>query len=420
MNDCGTCRVQPTLLATALLCLAALMNACSSDSQVAYAHPIPGCEKHDLAPCDARAVDCQKSRFEFAACLRGAVGGAPPPLTLMTEENYLASVNAIHEVRDSPTNHFETAMTWLGLAQPGSFDVAPITKESVAGLFGTYRWRQRDLLVIDHGKPADDAASNVALVAALIRALRDRDIQVGTWTTVVAVNDVDSSWGADAMWFGEARFFSNRYQAALDGRDQASVDELAQFNTGIGEDIAWIRAQPSPYLATNARFAQNFGARAMYLVWKSGGVEAVNTLYADKLITHQLMASETEELAAPALKYHGRPRAPEEWDQEPVVTALGAWGLYLSLVRNLESEAAWSLALAWSGEQLFIYKGNAANESETALVWQLETADEPSASSLEAALTAEIPNAHVQRTGSFVTLAMSSNEASLDWAFVAD
>jgi len=418
MSDCGIFRVQPTFLATTVLLLAALTNACSSDPQAPHSSPIPGCEMHDLAPCDTRTPACQQSRFEFAACLRGAVGGAPPPLTLMTEENYVAYVNGTAEGRASPTNHYEIAMTWLGLAQPGSFNFVPVTKESVADVFGTYRWRQRDLLVIDHGRPADDIASNVALMEALIRALRDRDIQLGTWATVVSVNDVDSNWGADAMYFGEAQFFTNRYRAALAGHDPASFDEFAQINAGIRDDIAWIRAQPSTYLATNARFAPNFGARAMYLAWKKGGVEAVNTLYADKLITRQLMAP--EEPAAPTLKYHGRPSAPNNWDQNPIVTALGAWGLYLSLVRNLDSDAAWSLALGWSGEHVFVYKGVEPNERETALVWQLETVDETSASALKAALTAEIPSARVQRSGSFVTLAIASNQAPLDWAFVTD
>ncbi len=355
MSACGIFRVQPTFLAATVLCLAASTNACSSEPQALHSHPIPGCEMHDIAPCDTKTRACQQSRFEFAACLRGAVGGAPPPLTLITEEDYVAYVNGTSEGRDLPTNHFEIAMTWLGLAQHGSFNFVPVTKESIADWFGTYRWRQRDLLVIDHGRPADDVASNVALVKAMIRALRDRDIQVGTWTTVVSVNDVDSNWGADAMYFGEAQFFSNRYQAALDGRDPGSFDEFAQINAGVRDDIAWIRAQPSTYLGTNARFAQNFGARAMYLAWKRGGVDAVNALYADKLITYQLMG--TEERAAPRLKYHGRPRATDEWDQDPIVTALGAWGLYLSLARNLELDAAWSLALDWSGEPLFVYTG---------------------------------------------------------------
>jgi hypothetical protein len=418
MSNCGISKVQPTFLAKTVLFLAALTNACSSDARATHSYPIPGCEMHDIAPCDAKTRTCQQSRFELAACLRGAVGGAPPPLTLMTEEDYMAFANGTSEGRETPTNHYEIAMTWLGLAEPGSFDFVPVTKDSVANWFGTYRWQQRDLLIVDHGKPADDVASNVALVEALIRALRDRDIQLGTWANAVSVHDVDSTWGADAMYFGEGHFFSNRYQAALDGKDPARFDEFAQISAGIRDDIAWIRAQPSTYLATNARFAPNFGARAMYLAWQRGGMDAVNTLYADKLITHQLMA--TEELAAPTLRYHGRPRAPDPWHQDPIVTALGAWGLYLSLVRALESDAAWSLALGWRGEQLFVYKGVEPNEGQTALVWQLETADQTSASSLETALTTGIPSARVQRTGSFVTLAIASNQDALDWAFVAD
>ena len=419
MSDSGISKAQPPILFTAALCLAALTGACGADPQAPQAQPIPGCEMHDIAPCDARKVYCESSRFELAACLRGAVGGSPPPLTLMTEDEYMASVNGPGTAGEMPINHYEIAMTWLGLAQPGSFNFAPITKEVVAGLFGTYRWRNRDLLVIDHGKPADDSASNIALVAAMIRALRDRDIQIGTWTTVAGVFDTDSTWGADAMYFGEARFFSNRYQAALEGRDAAHFDEFAQINAGIREDIAWIRSQPSTYVATNARFAPNFGARAMYLTWRRGGMDAVNTLYSDKLITHQLMADETAESPLPQLKYHARPRAPETWDQDAFVTAIGAWGLYLSLGRSMDSDAAWSLALDWRGEQLFVYKA-VESPQDTALVWQLEMADEASASALSAALTSDVPGAQVRQTGTFVTLARASNEDSLDWAFVTD
>jgi len=417
MSDSGIRGGQPTILFLAMLGLVALTNACSSETQAS--HTLPGCEMHDVTPCDARTRECEMARFELAACLRGAVGGEPPPITLMTEDEYVASINGLNAGLNLTTNHYEIAMTWLGLAQPGSFDYVPVTKESIAGWLGTYRWRNRDLLIIDHGKPADDAASNVALVAAMIRALRDRDIQIGTWTTVASVFDADSMWGADAMYFGEARFFSNRYQAALDGRDPGSFDEFAQINAGIREDIAWIRAQPSPYVATNTRFAPNFGARAIYLTWRRGGMEAVNYLYADKLITHQLMADESEESPLPQLKYHAWPPTTYDWDQKPFVTAVGAWGLYLVLSRSMDSDAAWSLALNWSGEQLFVYHAYEPAQ-DTALVWQLEMADEASATALEDALTSSIEGAQVRRTGSFVQLARASNEAPLDWAFVKD
>ncbi|HEX2670316.1 MAG TPA: hypothetical protein VHM25_05560 [Polyangiaceae bacterium] len=419
MSHRASFRAQPKILFAALLGMAALTNACGNDAQATHSRPIAGCEMHDLAPCDARTRECESSRFELAACLRGAKGGEPPPITLMTEEAYAAYINGSSEGRAQPTNHYEIAMTWLGLAKPGSFDFVPVTPESLAGWLGTYRWRSRDLLVIDRGKPADDVASNVALVAAMIRALRDRDIQISTWATQASVFDADSTWGADAMYFGEARLFSNRYRAALEGREPTSLDELAQINAGIREDIAWIRAQPSTYLATNERFAANFGARALYFTWRRGGMDAVNYLYADKLLTQQLMADETAEAPLPSLKYHARPRAPDAWNQDAWVTAVGAWGLYLSLSRAMTSDAAWSLALAWSGEQLFVYKAVEPSQ-DTALVWQLEMANEAAASALAASLSADGPGGKVQRTGTFVTLAIASNDDPLDWAFVTD
>jgi hypothetical protein len=39
---------------------------------------------------------------------------------------------------------------------------------------------------------------------------------------------------------------------------------------------------------------------------------------------------------------------------------------------------------------------------------------------LELALTSRAPGAQVQRIGTFVTLAIASSDAPLDWAFVAD
>ena len=423
MSDSGIFRAQSAYLPVALTCFAALASACSSeplDVPKAHSYPIAGCEAVDVTPCDTQLRECQLSRLEIAACLRETSPGTLPPVTTMTEQEYVEFINATFAGKDVATNHFEIAMTWLGLAQPGSFNYVPVEKGGVSDWFGSYRWRHKDLLIIDHGRPTADLASNAELVAALIRALRDRDINIGMWSTVVAIFDIDSNWGGDAMYFGEARFYSNRYKAAVDGLDPARYDEFAYINSSIRQDIDWIRAQPSPYVATNSRFPHNFGARAAYLAWHRNGAEGVNALYDDKLITQQLMASETKEGAVPTLRYHGRPRAPSEWDQDPIVTAVGAWGLFLSLSRNLGPEAAWALALDWSGEQLFVFKGAESSAAETALVWQLEMASEASAAALEEELKSGEPSAQVGRRGSFVTLAIASHEGPLDWAFVDD
>jgi hypothetical protein len=224
-------RFQPAYVTTGVLCLALLANGCGSasdDAPSSRSIPIPGCEMLDVAPCDTLTRDCQLSRLELAACLRGTYAGNLPKVNVMTEQAYVDYINTSPAARPLlGTNHFEVAMTWLGLAEAGSFSFVPLENESIADFFGAYRWRHKEVLVIDHGRPADDAASNVGLVAALIQALRDRDTDIAMWTTVVSIFDVDSSWGGDAMYFGEARFYSNRYQAALDGRGGKGLDPHA-------------------------------------------------------------------------------------------------------------------------------------------------------------------------------------------------
>ena len=427
MSERGSTKARRILQSTHsvyLVALVAMVGACSSEPLTVPTHttPVAGCEQLDVTPCDTFNHDCQVSRLELAACLRQTKPGTLPTVTYMTEQQYADSINATYAGVQPPVpNHFEIAMTWLGLAQPGSFDFVPMLEADVADWFGTYRWRQKELLLIDHGRPADDVASNVELLSALIRALRDRDIDIGSWTTKVGVFDLDSNWGSDAMYIGESRFFANRYQTALEGVDASRFDAMASFNQGIRDDIAWIRAQPSSYVGTNARFARNFGARAVYLAWIKNGVDGVNALYETKSITHQIMASETEAAPLPALTYHTLPRASEEWEYSPTTTAIGAWGLFLSLSavgQSLDQEAAWSLALKWSGERLFVHKGVDSNRRETALVWQLEMADEGAAYTLEEALKAYPMAPQVRRVGTFVTLAIASNQAPLDWAFV--
>lgn len=422
MAENGTFRAQSACLPLALLCLAALSSACGDGDALrgSSARAIPGCEKLDLTPCDVLDHDCQVSRFAIAACLRETAVSGLPSVSVMTEQAYVDYIAALYVGRQFPkTNHFEVAMNWLGLAAPGTFAYVPLETADIADWFGTYRWREKDLVIIDHGRPAADEASNVELVAAQIRALRDRDIDIGPWSSRVSIIDEDTRWGADAMYFGEARFYSNRYQAALHGLDPAHFDALAQINAGIRDDIDWIRKQPSSFVATNDRFPENFGARYMCLAWQKDGPAGINALYDSSLFTHQLMAAETEAAPAPPVTHHLEPVAPSSWVEDPSITGLGAWGLFLSSSRTLETDAAWSLALGWSGDRIYVYKAVEPSE-DTALVWQLEMADEASAISLQAALSEGNPTAQIRRIASFVTLAMTTNEDTLDWAFVAD
>ncbi len=186
---------------------------------------------------------------------------------------------------------------------------------------------------------------------------------------------------------GKPDFIRTATKAAVDGVDPAAVDEFAQINDRVHEDIDWIRTQPSPYVATNSRFPSQLWC-ARYLSRLAKG---------RRRRREYPVEFQTAHAAADGKRNRGRLGADSEvscqaalsrtsGDQGAIVTAVGAWGLFLSLSRNLEPDVAWSLALGWSGEQLFVYAGASPNEDETALIWQLETADEAAGSALEEAL----------------------------------
>jgi hypothetical protein len=425
MTEEGTTKAGSVHWRAALFSFAVCLPGCGDNDDLPPkpARPIAGCEQYELTPCDTKAYPCQVARLQLASCLKQipmSRPAPPPPARVMTEQEYVDYRNALFDgITEPPTNHFEVAMTWLGLAEPGSFRYRPLTRDDVKDWFGTYRWREDDLLLIDHGKPANDIAANVALVETLIRALRDRNLDIGAWSSYVSITDIDSRWGGDASYFGEARFYADRYQAALEGVDLAEFNQLAPINQGIHDDVEWIRRQASTFMATNERFPDHFGARAAYLAWQRDGDAGVNAIFDSRLLTQQLMASETEQLAAPAVKLHEKPKAPEAWVTDPNLTAIGAWGLYLALNKRLPADEAWQLALAWRGDQVYVFQSVEPND-ETALIWQVDLTTREAAAKLEQVLTSGVSGSDVRRRGTFVTLAKATDDSSLDWGFVAD
>jgi len=108
-----------------LLSLAGLLGGCGDNDELPAkpARPIPGCEGYELTPCDTKGFACQVARLQLASCLREIPmtrPPTPPPVTIMTEQEYVDYRNALFSGDGAPsTNHFEVAMTWLGLAQEG-------------------------------------------------------------------------------------------------------------------------------------------------------------------------------------------------------------------------------------------------------------------------------------------------------------
>src|SRR5688572_23427436 len=81
------------------LLLAALAAGCGDEGGGPPApgvklHPVPGCETIDPAPCDVFDAACQTRLLALAACMRGSAPGALPPVSRMTEAEFVQLLTA--------------------------------------------------------------------------------------------------------------------------------------------------------------------------------------------------------------------------------------------------------------------------------------------------------------------------------------
>lgn len=174
----------------------------------------------------------------------------------------------------------------------------------------------------------------------------------------------------------------------------------------------------SPLIASRSAFPYSYGQRFVDFAWQAGGRSAfLDLLAAPPASTHVLMGSSDTPSEPPPQVELSPPVAPGGWSA-PGNDVLGAWGLFLALTRAASAEAARPTALAWRGDRFSVYAGPRPF-SETALVWQIELADEASASSVAANLGLLVGSAGVQRQETRVVVAAATSAVSLDWAFVS-
>lgn len=424
------------------LCLAFLGCGGGDDSGAAPLgplpqFPVPGCEHIDHSPCDTRMRECDARLFELAACLRGTEPGDLPTITLVSQEQYADYLTGLQHtvfhrpLTDTPfwprvSAQYEAALVLLGLIEPGALAPQAAVDRRVDLIWGVYRWATKDILMVDHGAPADDPASNFILVHEFIHALQDREVDLQSWETEHSV-DSDSGLAADSVVEGEARLHESRYRASLYGLDPGTLDWHSYFDSVIAQSDQWILEQPSRYLYSGFAFPYDYGSRFVNFAWEANAHEGVLGLFdSPPASTQLLMASVDGVAAAPPVAQVPAPISPSEWTLI-ATNALGAWGTFLVLAPTTTPQVARDLALHWRGDELFIYTTadlfavplqDAAAEpavTTTAVVWKLELADESSASAV--ALDLQKLSGTVRSQGTSVTFAASDPIAPLDWTF---
>jgi hypothetical protein len=378
--------------------------------------PVPGCEHIDHHPCDIRTSRCQERLMQLAACLRGSEPLPVPTITTMTEEEFAAYLNARFAEDPPPEpNPYEIALGMLNLVQPGGLGQEALVASDVEFVWGVYRRAEKDVLMVDHGVPADDADPNSVLVHEFVHAMQDSDVDLQAFFDEFSTS-YDSDLAAASVSEGEARFHQTRFWSSLLGLDPANIDWNEHFQSIAKYAEQDVLAAPSPYVATWSSFPYHFGARLVNHAWLESGPAGVDELFASpptRTLDLMLSVSDIARTDWPAPEFSPI-EPPDPWTLF-TETSLGAWGLYLRFSRVLDAAYAHTLALELRGDHLGVYVSG-ATPAETAVVWQLEFSSEGFATQLETRV--QNMSGSVLRSGNRVVLARSTGTTPLDWALV--
>lgn len=381
-------------------------------------HPVPGCEAIDPAPCDVFDTGCQTRLLELAACMRGSAPGALPPVSRMTEAEYTRylTTELAAEETDPDLDHFELGIGMLELVAPGAFTPSSMAAAQAARVRGFYRHDSDDIVLIDHGTTADDIQVNGVMLHEFVHALQDRDQDLTAWFKQHG-DSYDSALAARSVVEGEARFHQERFGVSLLGLDPADTDLTLHFDRTATLAEEWLRAQPSPYLASFSVFPYEFGARLIHPRFAARGNAIVGELFAaPPADTRTVMDYQNDAtgLARPTL---AAPVPPAEWALTHETT-LGAWLTSVFLTLDAVVGNPQSYALRWRADRVWIYGSVTPASTGTTVVWKIAFADDDTALSVAAYLELRFRYV-IERSGSEVTIAATNTTLPLDWAFAA-
>lgn len=373
---------------------------------------VPGCEHVDHRPCDIRKEGCQERLMQLAACLRGSDPLPVPPVTMMTEEEFADYLNqSIAEDPPPDPDHLEIALGLFNLITPGALAPEAVVTRDVERIWGIYR-DEKDILIVDHGVPADEPEPNAVLVHELVHALQDADVDLNRLYDEYS-SSFDSDLGVASVVEGEARMHETRFFASLLGLDPGSIDWAEHFQQVAEFAEEAVLGDSSPYLATFSFFPYELGARYVHHAFGESGREGVDQLFASPPTrSHAVMASVTSIASAdwPAPEFAALevPAPYSLWSEG----SGGAWGVYLRLALPTSPGVARPLAMSWRGDQFDIYVSD-ASPPETIAAWRIEFADEGSAQQVEGL---ERDDGAVYREGARVVIARSTGASVPDWA----
>jgi hypothetical protein len=336
--------------------------------------PLPECPDADYSSCDIREGDCQTRIAALAACVRDSEAVKNLQIDVLTEDEYAEVLR--QDWADTPVPavpHFDQALSLLGLGLAEGVERSEDIQNQVEWLGGVYRTKERRIVIIDHGRPADSPYIDSTLLHELIHSQQDADYDLANWPAPDAVYTFDQRMARSSVVEGEASFYEYRAGVPLLGIDITQVSFQSTMVEHLRYELGQAASSPTPYGSSYVTFPYGYGAAQAYEAWKRGGPRNIDTLWGSPPTNSQAVISALYGIDTPQPSGIDL-TTPEIPSFVPYADdVLGAWGVMLFLI---EHDAEWAdvapTALAWRGDHIWVYTDE--NDAPTYLLWEVELA----------------------------------------------
>jgi hypothetical protein len=382
---------------------------------------VAGCGRvAELEACNIAKRPCQEDIYYAVMRLRGdgfdPFQGVPPirTITLAAYKKELLAQDAMARPTMDATRKVDpwsVALQLLGLVTPSTSVAQASIDDRVKNVAAFYSSGTRDVTVIDRGDKHDDASDTTLLAHELVHAFQNSENSAGA-----ASQTTDGSFADQAMIEGEAVLYEHLAGAELQHLAAEQVDWERYYGDWAYSLRTDMAKQKSPFYAVTW-FIYPFGADLLTRAWLRGGnaaVRSLGTVYPRH--ASDFMASLVHAKTGKAPTIACQVDAPSKTFTLAGLDRFGAMQLYAFLgVAGLDDGAAWTRALRWRDDALWLYFDEKAEQ--VALSWRIRMADPASAEAIVAATTASsaaLPMLKVSLDGDDVLLVASDNADLLD------
>ena len=363
-------------------------------------------------PCDVLEEGCQKAVYTAIACLREAKDATPPPIRVLTPDEYAAELRAT--ATEAPDAPYDAAADRLLRFSPP--DAGGTLEEWIAYrvrmTLAYYSNTTKQVTLIRHDDADPDEAQQV-LAHEFVHAQQDLEHDLQALLTTYAVT-VDSELGVRSLVEGEAMHQQGAYYAALQGWE--SVDYAAAYAEMQTNCRASAVNATTDIVEAVDGFAYAFGGAYVTLVWESSGAGAVNGLFGDPPRTSlDYFRGDPETRVPTVATLPDLGLALPEGYRQIRDTTLGAWALYAFFARTGLVADAEFLATGWDGDRREVF---AAEAPESAVVlWRIRFTDAADATAAAAGIASSTAAGgvwQVRADDREVTLVAAATQAELD------